>query len=272
MTETVKDGDMTSASINVIPVPAFRDNYLWLFHLDCDSRAYVVDPGDARPIVAALARHNLTLAGILITHHHPDHTGGIDPLLASGKVPVYGPAGGSVPQVTHPLKDGASITLDNQLSFQILTVPGHTLDHIAYFCAQGADPVLFCGDTLFAGGCGRLFEGTPEQMYQSLGKLSRLPDPTQVYCAHEYTLANLAFAEAVDGDNHALQERIATEQSKRQQQEPTVPSTIALEKSTNPFLRCDQKSVKTAAESHCGRLLDSPQQVLAAVREWKDNF
>lgn len=263
---------MTSKAVNVIPLPAFRDNYLWLFHRPDDTQAYVVDPGDARPVEAALAERGLSLAGILITHHHPDHIGGVDDLLGKWKVPVYGPAGDSVPQVTRPVDDGDTVSLDNQLTFKVLTVPGHTLDHIAYFCEETDPPILFCGDTLFAGGCGRLFEGTPSQMYHSLGKLSRLPDPTQVYCAHEYTMANLAFAQAVEGDNRSLLTRIENEQAKRDQRQPTVPSTIALEKSTNPFLRCDQKSVKSAAEAHSKQALASPQEVLGAVRNWKDNF
>lgn len=263
---------MTRTSINVIALPAFRDNYLWLFHRPGDTAAYVVDPGDARPVEAGLAEHGLSLAGILVTHHHPDHIGGVDDLLGKRQVPVYGPAGNSVPQVTQPLADGDTISLDNGLGFSVLTVPGHTLDHIAYYCEQTDPPTLFCGDTLFAGGCGRLFEGTPEQMYHSLGKLSRLPDPTRVYCAHEYTMANLAFAKAVEGNNPSLLERIENEQAKRDRQQATVPSTIVLEKSTNPFLRCNEPSVKSAAEMHSNRSLGSPQAVLAAVREWKDNF
>lgn len=261
---------MSSTSINIIPVPAFRDNYLWLFHLAGDTRAYIVDPGDARPVEAALAERGLNLAGILVTHHHPDHIGGIDQLLEKWPVPVYGPAGGSVPQVTQPVADGDSFSLQQGLSFEVLAVPGHTLDHLAYY--SEAAEVLFCGDTLFAGGCGRLFEGSPEQMYSSLSKLSHLPEATRVYCAHEYTLANLAFAKAVEGGNQVLLERVDTEQARRDRQEPTVPSTIGLEKSTNPFLRCEQDSVKTAAEAHSGRPLNSPQEVLAAVRTWKDNF
>lgn len=263
---------MTSLAVNVIPVPAFRDNYLWLFHTAGDRRAYVVDPGDARPVEAALAEHGLELAGILVTHHHPDHIGGIDSLLAKHPVPVYGPGGGSVPQVTEPVREGDRVSLDNGCHFDVIAVPGHTLDHLAYFSDGGEAPLLFCGDTLFAGGCGRLFEGSPAQMYQSLGKLSRLPDDTRVYCAHEYTLANLAFAKAVEEDNPELRERIKIEQSRRDRQVPTVPSTISLEKSTNPFLRCDLETVKRAAERHSGQALGSPQEVLAAVREWKDNF
>jgi hydroxyacylglutathione hydrolase len=263
---------MTRIPIKVIPIPAFRDNYLWLFHRPGDSRAYVVDPGDARPVAAALAEHGLSLAGILITHHHPDHIGGIDALLRQWPVPVYGPAGGTVPQVTQPVGDEVWLTLDNQLTFRVMAVPGHTLDHIAYYCEQTEGPVLFCGDTLFAGGCGRLFEGTAAQMYASLTTLRRLPNTTRVYCAHEYTLANLAFARAVESDNRALSDRIKNEQAKRERGEPTVPSTIGLEKTTNPFLRCDHDSVKQAAEAHSGQTLHAPEQVLAAVRQWKDSF
>lgn len=263
---------MTSPSINVIPVPAFRDNYLWLFHDAGDSRAYVVDPGDARPVEAALSERGLELAGILVTHHHPDHIGGIDQLLTKHPVPVHGPAGGSVPQVSDPVNEGDTVILDNGCRFKVMAVPGHTLDHLAYFSDTSETPILFCGDTLFAGGCGRLFEGSPEQMYDSLNKLSRLPDNTRVYCAHEYTLANLAFARAVEENNADLLERIRIDQSRRERQEPTVPSTIGLEKSTNPFLRCDLDSVKRAAEAHSGEALKSSQEVLAAVRQWKDNF
>lgn len=263
---------MTSFTLDVIPVPAFRDNYLWLFHQTGDTRAYIVDPGDAEPVEKALAERGLSLAGILITHHHPDHIGGVDRLLARWQVPVYGPSGGSVPQVSRPVNEGETLTLENGASFRVIAVPGHTLDHLAYFCDQTRTPVLFCGDTLFAGGCGRLFEGKPAQMYESLGKLAELPDSTEVYCAHEYTMANLAFASAVENDNTELAERVKREQAKRDRHEPTVPSTIGLEKSTNPFMRCDLESVKKAAEVYSGKALSSAEEVLAAVRSWKDNF
>lgn len=263
---------MTTKSINIIRVPAFQDNYLWLFHRQGDDRTYVVDPGDAKPIEAALTQHDLTLAGILITHHHRDHTGGIDELLERRQVPVYGPGGGSVPQVTHPLADNETLHLDQGMEFRVMAVPGHTLDHLAYFCDAENPPILFCGDTLFAGGCGRLFEGTAKQMYQSLARLRDLPDETLVYCAHEYTLANLEFAAAVDGTNTDLQERIIVEQNKRRKNLATVPSTIALEKSTNPFLRWDDPAIKSAAEAHLDRPLTAEHEVLAAIRAWKDIF
>lgn len=263
---------MTTASINIIRIPAFHDNYFWLFHRQGDDRSYVVDPGDAQPIEAALAEHGLNLAGILVTHHHRDHTGGIEDLLKRRDVPVYGPGGGSVPQVTRPVADDEMLHLENGMIFQVMAVPGHTLDHLAYFYDANDERILFCGDTLFAGGCGRLFEGSAEQMQQSLNRLRQLPDDTLVYCAHEYTLSNLEFAAAVDESNKDLQKRISAEQNKRRQNLATVPSTIALEKSTNPFLRWDDPAIKASAEVYAKRHLSSDHEVLAAIRRWKDSF
>lgn len=262
--------------INIITVPAFHDNYLWLFHRAGNSQAWVVDPGDAQVILAALAEQNLTLAGILITHHHPDHTGGIDSLLEKfPNIPVYGPDGGSVPQVTHGLKDGDTLTLGavDHIEFQVFALPGHTLDHIAYLCeSPEAEPILFCGDTLFAGGCGRLFEGSAEQMYQSLSKLKGCADNTRVYCAHEYTLANLAFAIAVEPDNETLMQRITVAKKTREQNRPTIPTTIGVEKATNPFMRSEIDNIKQAAEKHSGLSLNQASDVFGAIRQWKDNF
>lgn len=259
--------------LNIITVPAFCDNYLWLFHYHNDKRAYVVDPGDAKPIQAELKHHGLTLAGILITHHHPDHTGGIDDLLTQYPVPVYGPAGGSVPQVTKPMRDGDALQLENGLTFSVLAVPGHTLDHLAYFTAPANDePLVFCGDTLFAGGCGRLFEGSAQQMHTSLQKLAQLPGNTRVYCAHEYTLSNLAFAQAVEPENSALQTRIARETERRQHNIPTIPSSIAVELDTNPFMRSHTSPVKHSAETRAQATLGEAHEVLAVIRKWKDSF
>lgn len=258
--------------IKVIPVPAFQDNYFWLFHTEGSNQAYVVDPGEAEPVLAALKHKGLQLAGILITHHHWDHTGGIDQLLTSFDVPVYGPKSQNIRQITHTLRQGDTLSLSEELQFQVLEVPGHTLDHLAYFCPESTQPLLFCGDTLFAGGCGRLFEGSAEQMHHSLSKLAELPTATAVYCAHEYTLSNLAFAQAVEGSNTKLIERINREEQKRSQQQPTVPSTIGLELATNPFLRCAESSVIDSVQSREGCEFDSPAEVLAAVRRWKDNF
>ncbi len=258
--------------IEVYPIPAFQDNYLWLFHQRDSNRAYVVDPGDAAPVEATLKARDLQLAGILITHHHYDHIGGIEQLLNHHRVPVYGPHSNNIPAITHPLREGERIELDAGMCFRILEIPGHTLDHIAYFSQAGDQSLLFCGDTLFAGGCGRLFEGTAAQMHRSLAKLAALPADTAIYCAHEYTLANLAFAQAVESDNAALNERIARDTATRKRGDPTVPSTLGLELATNPFLRCSHESVKSAAEEQAGGPLASPEEVLAAVRQWKDNF
>jgi len=281
---------MTSHSnqaLNVIQVPAFQDNYLWIIHRENNPLAYVVDPGDATPIIEALAKHNLTLAGILVTHHHPDHTAGIEGLLKTFNhrtVPVYGPDGGSVPSVTHPLHEGDSIDLENGLMLKIFEVPGHTLDHIAYFydpqsqssskqsTDKAATPALFCGDTLFAAGCGRLFEGTPSQMHHSLSKYMAFPDDTLVYCAHEYTLANLAFAVAVEPNNNVLSNRVTQEKAKREQHQSTIPTNIGLEKATNPFLRCHIPAVIKSAEQQEGKPLNSDEAVFGAVRKWKDGF
>lgn len=257
--------------LSIHNVPAFEDNYFWLFHIHGSSNAYVVDPGDAAPVEMALAQYKLDLAGILITHHHPDHTGGIKALLQNRDIPVFGPKSSKIPAVTHPLRDAETLALEQgSINFTVLEVPGHTLDHIAYF--NPADEVLFCGDTLFAGGCGRMFEGTPSQMHQSLQKLAQLPAKTRVYCAHEYTTANLKFAECVEPDNIDLQTRITETRRLRSSDHPTVPSPISLELATNPFLRVTCPSVIQAAKSYTQHQLTEPHEVFAALRSWKDNF
>jgi|AZII01.1.fsa_nt_gi hydroxyacylglutathione hydrolase len=253
-------------------IPAFQDNYLWLFHQAGQRAAFVVDPGDAQPVLNCLKEHDLELAGILITHHHPDHTGGIKALVASNDVPVYGPDSANIPQISHRLYEGDCINLaDTQ--FSVLEIPGHTLDHIAFTASpEGETPLVFCGDTLFAAGCGRLFEGSAEQMYQSLQKLSALPDTTRIYCAHEYTLSNLAFATVVEPSNQALQHKLAADEKKRQQGLPTVPTTLAIERETNPFLRCHLAALALAASQHSARELSNPIEVLREIRLWKDTF
>ena len=256
--------------LSIQPIPAFNDNYIWLLS-DSDSRqAYVVDPGDAAPVVSALEKQQLSLEGILITHHHLDHVGGVEQLRAQYSPVVYGPTNPAITGVDRRLQAGDHIDI-LATGFDVMEVPGHTLDHIAYF-HQGERPLLFCGDTLFAGGCGRVFEGTPPMMHASLKSLAALPSDTAVYCAHEYTLANLAFARAVEPDNEALARREAEAEAARARNEPTVPSSLALELATNPFLRCSQPDLLASLKSQ-GRLQgESAPEVFATVRGWKDNF
>jgi hydroxyacylglutathione hydrolase len=255
--------------LNVLTVPAFDDNYLWLIHDGVN--AAVVDPGDAAPILAALKSNNLTLVAILTTHHHGDHVGGVATLLKSFNVPVYGPAHDPIPTVTIPLVENDIVTISElDLRLSVLEVPGHTLGHIAYVVSEQG--WLFCGDTLFAGGCGRLFEGTPAQMLTSLDKLSSLPDDTKVFCAHEYTISNLRFARAAEPGNDALSARLLAEQAKRDQGIPTVPSSIGLEKSTNPFLRAREPAIARQLMEEGRVNNDTPVAVFAALREWKNGF
>jgi hydroxyacylglutathione hydrolase len=256
--------------LEITPVKAFNDNYLWLFRQPGSKECGIVDPGDASPVLAALSAEGLTLRAILITHHHGDHTGGIAALKGAFDVPVYGPDSLNIPAVTNPLREGDEIDLMGE-HFSILEIPGHTMDHIAYV-SRGQAPVLFCGDTLFAGGCGRVFEGTHGMMHQSLQKLAGLEAGTRVFCAHEYTMSNLAFAHAVTPDNEGLNARIAREQGKRDKDLPTVPTTIGEELATNPFLRCSAPEVIVAACAHSGRDLGKPEEVFAAIRSWKDGF
>ena len=256
--------------LEVTPIPAFNDNYFWLIHGTGDrTRVAVVDPGDADPVFAALETLGLRLDAILLTHHHPDHTGGVGELLRSHDVPVFGPAGERIAGVGHHLGEGDAIEIAPlQVSFDVLDLPGHTAGHIAYV-GHGA---VFCGDTLFVAGCGRLFEGTAAQMTRSLAKLAALPADTQVFCAHEYTLANLRFARAVEPDNADLAAFARAAEDVRAAGRPTVPSTIGTERAINPFLRCDRASVRAAAESHFNRRFADETEVFAAVRRWKDSF
>jgi hydroxyacylglutathione hydrolase len=262
----------TMPALTILALPAFKDNYLWLIHDGV--HAAVVDPGDAGPVLAALDAHGLVLTAILLTHHHADHIGGVPRLLAHTPVPVYGPANEAIDAVTVPLAQGARFTVPGiGLNMAVLDVPGHTLGHIAYVTEGQAQTWLFCGDTLFAGGCGRLFEGTPAQMAASLGKLSSLPGDTLVYCAHEYTMANLRFAVAVEPDNQALQLRLVSEAGKRADNVPTIPSTVELEQATNPFLRATAPGIVASLEA-AGRARPgaSPTELFAALREWKNVF
>lgn len=253
----------------VIPVPAFTDNYIWLID-NGDGTALVVDPGDSDPVDAALETRGLSLAAILITHHHFDHVGGLAALKERHDCRVYGPHNPSISGIDTRLNDGDQVAV-GRYHFDILAVPGHTLDHIAYVCRHTTPPLLFCGDTLFAGGCGRLFEGTPAAMHASLSRLAALPPETLVYCAHEYTLANLAFALAAEPDNDALVQRQAQAAVLRDAGQPTLPSTIALERATNPFLRSAEVSLQRGLRAS-GRTADDALSAFAALRSWKDLF
>lgn len=249
--------------MKIVPIPAFRDNYIWALVHESGQVA-VVDPGDAGPVEHFLAHNALTLTAILITHHHSDHTGGIQALCRERNVPVYGPAGDHIPGINRPVQDGATFTVLGQ-TLRVMAVPGHTLDHLAYVLQQEDQaPALFCGDTLFAGGCGRLFEGSAEMMYTSLRKICALPDDTRVYCAHEYTLSNLAFARLAEPDNPALISRLEEESDKRARGEVTLPSTISLERRTNPFLRCHTVNLQTRLGS------TTEAETFALLRQWKD--
>jgi len=259
-------------ALQLIPIPAFQDNYIWLMRKPQSSRCWVVDPGDAEPVASWLAANDCSLEGILLTHHHPDHTGGVEALLNHWQIPVYGPVSKRIPWVSNALADGDSVTACGQ-DFKVLAVPGHTLDHIAYYGEPKADaPLLLCGDTLFAGGCGRMFEGDAEMMHNSLMRLAALPADTRVYCAHEYTLANLRFAQAAEPGNAVLGERVKRDRKRLEREGITLPSTMYEERETNPFLRCHKEVIKTQAEQHAGHTLHQPTEVFAALRQWKDRF
>lgn len=255
--------------LQVTPVRAFADNYIWLIHSPRDPRQVVaVDPGDATPVQQALAADDLQLAGLLLTHHHRDHVGGVADLLRAGPVPCFGPAGETVPGEPVRLRQGDRADFPSLgLGFEALDVPGHTAGHIA-FVGHGA---AFCGDTLFSAGCGRLFEGTAEQMVASLAKFAALPEQTQIYCGHEYTVNNLRFALAVEPDNAQAAAYLDECLARRARNEATVPSDMRRERNVNPFLRCRRDSVKHAAEHRAGRELN-PVEVFAVIRQWKDGF
>jgi hydroxyacylglutathione hydrolase len=256
--------------MTLTPLPALTDNYIWMLHNG--HQALVVDPGDAAPVLAALRDLNLQLAAILVTHHHADHTAGIQFLKVATGATVWGPALESIPGIDHPLDDGDTCSALGY-HFQVLHVPGHTAGHLAYYAEAGVGelPLVFCGDTLFSGGCGRLFEGTPQQMLASLQRLAALPASTRVCCTHEYTLSNLRFARAVEPDNTELMAYQSTCEGWRAQGVPTLPSSIGLERAINPFLRSHLASVMSAVAQH-----DAQQAThagtFAALREWKNTY
>ena len=260
----------------VEPIRAFQDNYIWLLTRAGSDIACVVDPGDAEPVIAALQSRGLSLGTILLTHHHADHVGGVKELVQKYAPTVYGPANSRIEGIDIPLREGEQVHVMG-CDWQVLEVPGHTMDHIAYFTSVQASvgvskPLLFCGDTLFASGCGRMFEGTPTVMLASLQKLAALPEQSLVYCAHEYTLANIRFALAAEPENSAIAERFRDDSARLQNDNITIPSTIELELRTNPFLRCHIEGLRAnPALADIGNT-HSDAEVFAALRNWKDNF
>ncbi len=258
--------------LTITGLPAFTTNYIWMVANTKKQSCYVVDPGDAEVVENACRQHNLTLAGILVTHHHADHTGGIAKLLSNRDIPVYGPAGENIPGLSHPLQDQDTLSLFGE-TWQVLATPGHTNGHLCYFAQLEHDnAVLFSGDTLFSAGCGRIFEGNPEQMLNSLTKLGTLPDNTLVFCAHEYTQTNLEFAISVEPENRALQQRIREVSALRTLNQPSVPSLLSVERATNPFLRTTNASVMAAASRYSGRSVKTNLDCFTIIRKWKDDF
>jgi hydroxyacylglutathione hydrolase len=255
--------------MNLVALPAFADNYIWMLH---DGReALVVDPGDAAPVLDALDRLGLALTAILVTHHHGDHVGGLQVLHPRLRGLVHGPAHEAMP-VEVVRHEAGDVVRWQDISFHVLDVPGHTAGHIAYYAeAAPGGPLLFCGDTLFSGGCGRLFEGTARQMHDSLAQMAALPGQTRVCCAHEYTLSNLRFAHAAEPGNDAILAYQARCEGLRASGRPTLPSSIDLERSINPFLRCTEPGVVASARAQ-GARSDDPVEVFAALREWKNNY
>ncbi len=253
----------------VLHVNAFEDNYIWVITDAARRFCALVDPGDDEPVRAALAEHSLEPVAILITHHHRDHVGGIEDLLRAYDIPVFGPARERIPAMTHPLREGDRVDLPPLgLTLTALDVPGHTAGHIAFV----GDGAVFCGDTLFSAGCGRLFEGTPEQLHASLSRLAALPETTAMYCAHEYTADGLRFATAVEPGNADVQVHTEWVRTRRQHGLPTVPSTIGIERRINPFLRVGIPTVREAVSEYCGRPLVNDAEVFAELRRWKDVF
>jgi len=257
--------------LKVTPIPIFDDNYVWAISHSNHNDAWIVDPGDASPVLAFLEQERLNLAGLMITHSHFDHIGGINQLLDQYDVPVLGPKCDAIPQVTRPLADGDKFTLWD-VPVEVMETPGHLPEHLSYLAHDSSAKALFCADILFSSGCGRIFIGTPQEMHTSLERLKALPADTLVYCAHEYTAANLTFASTVEPDNHAITSRQSEVAAIRKDQRPTLPSTIGLERQINPFLRCEQPQVIKAARAAAKQDITAPVEIFTALRAWKDRF
>ena len=255
--------------LEIIPLPALKDNYIWLLKKKASQHVAIVDPSVAAPVLDFITSENLIPIAIMITHHHWDHVGGIDAITDQFNIPVYTPKTETVVGSTHPIGEGDRVLLSElDIEINILDVPGHTSGAVAYY----TDKLVFSGDTLFTAGCGRMFEGTPPQMHNSLSKFKSLPEETLLYCGHEYTLSNLKFAAAVEPDNKLVQERLKKVEIARNLDQPTVPATLAEEKATNPFLRCEETTVINAASQYAGKSLNTTAEVFAAIRQWKDSF
>lgn len=255
--------------IEIIPVTALKDNYIWLLENKINQSTVIVDPSEHEPVLEIIKTRGLMPVAIFITHHHWDHVGGIDGLINEYDIPVYTPKKEVVTGSTNSVSEGDIINLPElELNIRVLDVPGHTSGAIAYY----AEKMLLSGDTLFTAGCGRLFEGTPAEMHHSLTKIKELPDDTLVYCGHEYTVSNLKFASIVEKNNPLIEKRLATAKEVRKMNRPTVPASLKIEKETNPFLRCEEKSVINAASKQAGRKLDNPVEVFATIRSWKDSI
>lgn len=253
----------------IIAIRAFKDNYIWTIHSLGGSDIVVVDPGDADPVISYLHENNFNLEAILLTHHHWDHSGGILPLVRKyPHIKAYGPKGEKVDGINHFVAEGDEITLPKvNIKLKVIDIPGHTLGHIAFVDKN----MLFCGDTLFSCGCGKIFEGTPEQMFRSLEKIKNLPKSIMIYCGHEYTLSNIAFAQTVDPNNKMLEKKLYFVK-KLAINHPSLPVSLESELQTNPFLRCDNPAIIASVQNHCGFQLDNPIAVFTHLRQWKNQF
>ena len=253
--------------LSVEPIKAFTDNYIWL--VSTNEGSIVIDPGESKNIQKLIDNKTIDLKGILITHHHYDHTNGLSELVKKNELEVYGPVN-NIDGINHRLNDKDKISIIG-IDFDIISIPGHTLDHIGFYSANANNPILFCGDTLFAGGCGRIFEGTYEQMFNALKKITKLPTNTNIYCGHEYTLSNLKFALEADDTNKELIEEFKKVENKINSNIPSLPTTLDKELKVNPFLRCDNINIQNKIIEKFN-VSNNELEVFTALRKWKDNF